>query len=477
MSLDSLQLAIPLILIFFVGYWQAALIGSKTTIEKIGLAYLLGTFWTTVVTFLIHVCFAIEYSFILVICELCASFLIFGLLQKFEIPNISIASLRKYYKESTGIEKFLVLILLVFCVHTVIQNSIWPISDWDSLALYDFRARVMVATGSYNQGYELGYFFQYPPYTSLLHTISYLFNSENAKIWYSLIFSSLVLLFYYLLTQKVSRFYALSGTVLMSLSPYILEHSMVAYTNLSFTTYLVLSFIYLWQWVEYKNRYHLVLGALLLAASSWIRLSEPFWILGLLVIVFGMIKNRLHVFTALGSIALVLVMRSFWPKLVTYIARASIPAVNSVGYGTVANVAAATPLLTTILSYLGVLGNLSLVLQQTPAELTAKILFINQYIYIYIIKLLQYLLLPWCITVLIDLKNNFKEKVLIETGTLLCVFALIWAGTYIFSFTFETWDQIGGSASRMSMFISPLIVYTIMTSSIWQTISNKKKKP
>ena len=50
---------------------------------------------------------------------------------------------------------------------------------------------------------------------------------------------------------------------------------------------------------------------------------------------------------------------------------------------------------------------------------------------------------------------------------------IVFAGTYVFSLSYPTWDQIGDSASRMSMFITPMLI-TVISIIIDSIFSSKK---
>ena len=96
---------------------------------------------------------------------------------------------------STTISKVLLAVLTIIFLNSLLQNYFWPVSDWDALALYDFRGKVVAETGSFIDGIKLGYFYQYPPFTSLLHTTLYVLNFDRVKVWYSLLYVSFQIIF------------------------------------------------------------------------------------------------------------------------------------------------------------------------------------------------------------------------------------------------------------------------------------------
>src|SRR5690606_36372601 len=107
-----------------------------------------------------------------------------------------------------------------------------------ALALYDYRAKVKAVEGSMQQGPSLGYFFQYPPYTSLLHVFSYIFSIDRPKIIYSCLYLSFLITFFALLRRSNTSSIALTGTLLLAIDTFVFRHSTMAYTNLPYVIFL-----------------------------------------------------------------------------------------------------------------------------------------------------------------------------------------------------------------------------------------------
>jgi len=68
--------------------------------------------------------------------------------------------------------------------------------------------------------------------------------------------------------------------------------------------------------------------------------------------------------------------------------------------------------------------------------------------------------------------NDIHKKnwnVLIKYLTLVVLLCLIFVGTLITSLWLESWNRIGDSLARMSMFLIPLLLYIIFSSPSWKS--------
>ena len=143
------------------GYLMALVLGIKNKIEAVGIAYLLGSGAVSLLFLLNRWLFGLALDggnfvlslvMVLAVCLLIihrreGSFnsLIDGL--KLSRP----VSLEKI----VSFENLLVTMLLIIFSYSFLQNYFLPITDWDSLALYDFRAKVIERTGEMSEGIEL----------------------------------------------------------------------------------------------------------------------------------------------------------------------------------------------------------------------------------------------------------------------------------------------------------------------------------
>lgn len=449
---------------WFSGWWLTRLLGVAHNWERLGLAGLLGSAWLTIVLLAAHLGLRIPFT-----AELVGAVLIFNL--------VSLGTLYKLqggrWFELAFITKFLVLpvwqqilvvLVIVPVVLSLIPNVVWPVTDWDALALYDFRAKVLIAEGSWKSGFTLGYFFQYPPFTSLLHAANYALGFQAAKVWYTLIYLSFVITFYALLRRRTTRGVSLFGAVLLAYSPHFLEHATVAYTNLAYSAFLALGIVYLWLAGDRKtpSRDWLV-GTLLVALSLWVRSSEPFWVVGAGLLTIAVLRQRSWS-VAVGGVFVLYGAKRAWLNLVYLISQSPVQVALPNN-----EQSQQTNLGTKLLSIISQVIPVSYlhILTQPLSTQGSHILAVFRYLLAYVWPLINYLFVPWLAVQWHDLRHQNWYRLLVMNGTIWATLILIFTGTYIFSFVFVTWDQIGGSVMRMSMFLVALIWFYILSCPVW----------
>lgn len=417
--------------------------GSRDKYELSGGGILLGHFFATILLFLIY---QITNSFniwtvILVLCSVSITFLI----KNSELVLNTVKKLKNILDfKLRDSHKVLLLFITFYFVLSALFNYVWPINDWDAIALYDFRAK-LILEGNWNSGIKLGYFFHYPPFTSLLHGIAYLLNFESAKLFYNVLFLGFALTFFSLLKKRVSTIKALFGVFLLTIAPLSSGHILVAYTNLPYSIFFTLGILYTWEWLANKNKTSIAFAFLYFSSSLWIRQAEPFWIIPILLICFDQYKSKnwSNLKYILFGILIFIGFYSYWPVYVTSLQLP--PATNtSINDGVVHEVAQ--------INYKTISDNLFLVIS---------------HLFTYILKPLITLIVPVIFITLYDKKlkkNSIFHTQLITFGLFLTIVA---GGTFIFSFTYATWNQIGGSLTRMIMFFEPLLIFMLMQSSLW----------
>jgi len=445
-------------LIFLLGLSISLIFDVKNGLELWSLSWLLGTGTSTFLWFIIYQFLATPFTLKSLLIVLTASnllcyayiitfkniHLISKIQKKLSFKKISlvIRNLRK--------NKFILLgsiILFVIFSFVLSQNLFWPVTDWDSLALYDFRAKVIVNTGSLDQGKELGYFFQYPLFTSLLHTITYLCGLYTVKIWYAIIYQAAVINFFVILRKRTSATMSMLGSVFFASSPLIFSHGFMAYTNLSYTIFTSFGFIYLWLWFDDNKRKNLFLGSLLVGLGTWVRISEPFYYLALVLVlvkfisIFVKIKEKIksQIINMIIACTFILYTRYPWDRLINILFSSNLN----------------TPIAT-----LYMVNDWNL--------LYGKINEVTNYLVTYSLPVYS-LYLFMAILLLINDIHKKNWNVLIKYLTLVVLLCLIFVGTLITSLWLESWNRIGDSLARMSMFLIPLLLYIIFSSPSWKS--------
>lgn len=440
-----------------IGYLITLLIGVKNKIEALGLSYLFGSGLITLVFLLNHFFLNLALDKFNLFTSIIISLLVLILLiySSKKMPSLlcipKIDNLKKKIKSLSSLEKIVLITLVGVIGYTFMENYVWPITSWDSLALYDFRARVIANRGNMLEGLELGYFFQYPPYTSFLHVFGYIVGTHRVKIVYSFIYLSLLIGFYSLLRRRQSRLLSLVGTLSLAVDRFILGHSILAYTNLSYVVFLSLGLLYLVFWLNKPKKQDLLIGTLLVAFSTWIRASDPFWYLIIFIFLFGIAKYKKFIVDSIFSLMLVLGVYKFWDTFV-------------------GNIKISTTGGSREQKYLEALSGGKVMIIGLIHQSTEIIFYFVRNMRITI----GYLLPVALLSLFYDWKNKNKFNLYLFLFILLSLLIII-GGIVIFSLFYETWNQIDDSLQRLSMPLIPLIIFAIFNSSIWKENAFEKK--
>jgi hypothetical protein len=331
------------------------------------------------------------------------------------------------------VEKAMLAIVAFLLASSFINALYWPVSLWDSVVLYDFRAHVFATSGFMKDAFIDVYYFGYPLLTSLGHSIVYLAGGKYPQFIHSLFYLSLGIGFYGLLRELVSRKISLLFTlVLLAASP-LFYHSLISYTNLPYTVYLSLGAICVYLWDKKKQVGYLILSALLIGLSTWTRSNEPFWAAILSVVFLVSIYRKRFLDIIIYSL-IFFPIREAW---LVFQGSLNNSAVSSAGQ---------------IAGY---------------ANIFSSVLNVQKWGQV-IGYLYKYVAIPWggvfaafilaCILVFFLKIQKKLFLIFFLTFTLLSVLV---AGTFAFSLTVENWYRIGDAAQRLSMLFYPLFVYCI----------------
>lgn len=339
---------------------------------------------------------------------------------------------RSSFPKLTIFEIPLLLIILFLIFWSLTQTINWPPWEWDVLALYDFRGKVMVQTHSLatefftSQPNLTAYNYVYPFSTSLMHTLIYIGGGSNPQFIYSLYYASLIFLLYACLRRRVSRLQSLTLAAVLASTAEILFPSTIAYPNIPYALYFGFSTIYFWEWTIHRKVGYFIVSALFLALSAWLRSSEPFWIVNVLFILVLLLREKRFALIAV-FLAFFLPLNQLWSVYQKYI------------FSHAENVFFSPP-------------------QPFGFDLT-KVPEVLFFVLKFFVKdWLGYLFLLLVVVLFLGQKTRKYKYILFWLASYLIVAVL---GTYFFSVSFPWWNQIGGSAARISVFFAPLILYAI----------------
>ncbi len=230
---------------------------------------------------------------------------------------------KQFMGSLSAFEKILVGLLTFFLLSHLVIAVYWPVFWSDSLTGYDLRAKLFFETQSFpealaeildrivNVGYGFA-IFQDSPMTSLVHTWLYLCGWASPKIFYPLLFISLVALFYHLLRDYVPRYHALLFTLVLVTTPYIYMYSTNSYPHFAFALYFSVGTFYLYGWIRRQKRSFLLLAGIFLGLSAWVRQASGIFFMGYLVIVLYVGVSRRRFFAPLIFSVLYFSIARWW---------------------------------------------------------------------------------------------------------------------------------------------------------------------
>lgn len=421
------MIALPMLSItcLIVGWNYTKIINKITYIEQLGLAFLMGLGLTTILWFALYrLGLKLDlYTYVL------SSFLIWLLGKvvylfigkKFanqQIPKLSLF-------EMVGV--FIVSLLII--THFMI-SSYNPITSWDSIALYDFAGRIISINHSLKDITSSSYYMSYPLMISLNHAVIYMLGGINAQGLHSLIFISLLMIVFGRMYAWTNLRLAIFTTLMVASAYQLYYHSTYAYTNVPYAVFVVTSYLYLVSddLKENKTSY-LLIGSLMLGLSTWVRSSEPFWMIGLILIFWQSLRFK-KLGLGLLSICIVLSFRYLWTGFHQQIlSTLLIPTQSTVS-------------LFTINAYKRIMTNIPELVWYTLLNV------IFPYLGIWL------LFIPSILVGLIKRDVRLMQLLLCS----IFIFSFLVGGIAIFSTYYTTWTSIGDSAKRMVLFVIPLSI-------------------
>jgi hypothetical protein len=349
-------------------------------------------------------------------------------------------SIFKHFSKNDS--KYATTFIGVFSVVLTFVTLYFPISEWDALTLYDFRGKILSQgllfkniqyLDSFDK-FNPGYYFSYPPSTSFIHALYYVLGANSPQIIYPLIFIGMVIFFYSALSKYISKDKALLLSVILMVSNMIVNNAAIPYTNLPYTFFYFISTILLVRYIfDKKDIGILLISAIFLAGSSWMRSVEPFYLINIIVFIFFLIRKQVTLKAAVFYTIPVLALRELWN--ITQ----KIYSTNA--FLTNANVSTITS------------GVLSFTLNQISLPLAAFSGFIAQNVLLFSIL---------TITIITYIINGFKKR--LDPGELIliiviCNLGVILAGTFAVGILLPGRNEIYASIDRFGIFLFPFIVF------------------
>jgi hypothetical protein len=290
---------------FFLGLVIAYFIGVRKPLLLLGLAYpfgagaiCIGMFGVDMLGIPISAITGFSWSFLLIVVML------YRTRSKIELPNpdfiqIQLGKAKKSFERNWGILP--VLAFLIYLLYGItVKAMLWPTAASDSIAGYDFLAKVIANEHTLNNSVfdkALDYGsvrLTYPPLIPINYAMAYMSGWVLPKIVNVLfILSSASLMLS--LSNSVCKnwFVATFMTVFFLSTPEFLAMSALSLTNIPTTLYAGFGFIFIYRFFLFDKRPDFWAGVLLLSFGMWVR-SEVilFALTGILLLLYKNFKNR-----------------------------------------------------------------------------------------------------------------------------------------------------------------------------------------
>jgi len=455
-------LVLSIILIILSGFFVVDIfINKNNLLERISLGFLVGINIFTILLFLFNWKFSIAYklnnSLIILLGFFLLSLLLNLIIKKINGTNGWNLCINIHLRKLTLLEKIIIGVLAFLIMSVVLSNFYWPVMDWDALAVYDFKAISFATTGYMQDAINRGYFTTYPFFGSLSHTFIYLTGVKNPMFFYSLLYISVLTVFYFLLRKITGRFGSLVGVLALACNPLIFAHASMAYQNLPYTIYFALGIIYLCLGLKDKKINYILLGSLVFGLSNWVRVE--FFLFYYLVVGLYFLKcvitkkvDKKILFSIVFSCIFVYLLRSFWQGLIsevynTNVANIEMSLVNYI------HTFLTVPKIEHLLSlFKYIIKGFSLTFSFLP------ILYLVVLFYLFVRE-----------------RKFLVDNLEIITLPLLGMFFVVF-GSYIFSLSYPGWTTILESFYRLIMVFLPTYIFVMINVASNLTNSFKYKK-
>lgn len=428
--------------LLITGYLLALIFLPKANFfEKFAIGFLLSIGFLTLLMFLLNIVgvkFGLTESTLIMV----SMITLFGLINiikfdkkyKFSIRSCKyvLLAIKAKYLTLNRYDKVLMLLIFLFFTSSLFSNYYWPVRTWDSLTLYDFRAKYFFETGYMESLFGERYYLGHGMMNSLTHTWLYLIGVTNPMFIYSLIYISFITSFYFAIRRKSKVTSSLAFTLILTIAIDVFNHSIIAYSNLAYAVYMSLGFIYLYLGYRDKDTKMILLSSLLVGLSTWVRDPEPFWAVAIfLTIIVGYFSKRYYLPIIYGFF--VFLIRSPW---VNYRKSKVLELTTGLQDTNPLEVILKNPLMFN--------------------KMYDVINFVNENV----LSLYGYLLLAFLL-LLVDRRVKNGLGLFILFTMVIGSLSLVYAGVYVSSLTYDKWYVVGDSVRRMTMFLAPTTLFAV----------------
>jgi len=265
---------------------------------NLALAYALGTFFITmqlfIVIFLFRLKLSLFYFYPFIIIETMILFYIFYKIYGYQGIKNNFNLIKKIYlffKNLKVFEAVIMILITIQIIFLIINAFSRPIIAYDNLAMWSFKAKTLfyenkidfnILGKTYLGG---GGHINYPWHIPLIEYWLSLnlteFNEYLIIFIFIIYYLFLLIVIYYFLKNYLSKINSLIFTFFYSSMPLIFYHAYNGYADLTLSFYLLLSFIFLFNWLESNKQYFIFISSLFLGISFFVKIDAIIFIISL----------------------------------------------------------------------------------------------------------------------------------------------------------------------------------------------------
>lgn len=452
--------------VFFVGLTITGFLGTYifhnkfSLLERIALGYALGIGFITLLMFYVSLIgghFSSLFVWTTLIVTL--SYTIIHLTYCKKGKNIQKDIIKTWENSKDAVsnsgylKKSIFIIILIGIVYYVLGNLAkslyFPVSLWDALTSFDYNARLFQEIQNITEAASMhGGIQKYPLFVPLSNALVYILGGTNPHFVYSLLYISLGMLFYKSLRNYVSPLTALLFTFIILSNYFIRFYSTESYTNFPLAFFYGIGVIHIYNFIALDRKDYFWSGSLLVGLSYWVRPESQYFLEATFVIflIYCIWKRKRIIYPFIMLLIFYAIGKPWEWYYSSVIENITVPPViketsyafPSINYE--AEIAAATPKENLLYN----IDHIKFVLEYIYGAFNAS-LGRNYFILLFI-------------AFIVHASQLFKKHAVMLI-LLLVHIGIIAGGTWLFSVSASYFAAIQDSAARLSMIITPLVVF------------------
>jgi Dolichyl-phosphate-mannose-protein mannosyltransferase len=182
-------------------------------------------------------------------------------------------------KTRSAITVFLSFAISLEVFYAFFRALIKPIESYDAVAIYAIKAKIFYLAHSIPADYftRISGLYPHPDYPlsiplaeTFIYTFLGTFNDQLVKVIFPLFFVGILGMLYFAVRRFASRAYALLFTFLLASIPQFNSYAANAYQDLPLAYYYFTSAIFLFKWIEDRDRFqYLLVSAIMAGLAGW----------------------------------------------------------------------------------------------------------------------------------------------------------------------------------------------------------------